>query len=122
MFCSNCGKEIDNEAVVCPNCGVLTERGKIENNGVVQQTKIDLGLVSIILGACGLFMVWFVTILGAILGVSGITLGILTLVKEKERKNKAIVGIVLSGVTLFIVIASYVLVALVINGYINAIL
>lgn len=24
MFCSKCGKEIDNEAVVCPHCGVPT--------------------------------------------------------------------------------------------------
>ena len=22
MFCKNCGKEIDDRAVVCPNCGV----------------------------------------------------------------------------------------------------
>ena len=24
MFCSNCGKEIDENAVVCPHCGVAT--------------------------------------------------------------------------------------------------
>lgn len=24
MFCSNCGKEIDDKAVVCPHCGVPT--------------------------------------------------------------------------------------------------
>lgn len=22
MFCKHCGKEIDDEAVICPNCGV----------------------------------------------------------------------------------------------------
>lgn len=26
MFCSNCGKELHDEAVVCPNCGVMTGR------------------------------------------------------------------------------------------------
>ena len=25
MFCKNCGKEIDDKAVVCPYCGVQTE-------------------------------------------------------------------------------------------------
>ena len=25
MFCTNCGKEIDDKAVICPNCGVPTE-------------------------------------------------------------------------------------------------
>ena len=24
MFCSNCGKEIHDESIVCPNCGVAT--------------------------------------------------------------------------------------------------
>ena len=26
MFCKNCGKEIDDKAVICPNCGVAVER------------------------------------------------------------------------------------------------
>ena len=25
MFCKNCGKDIDDNAVVCPNCGVATD-------------------------------------------------------------------------------------------------
>ena len=25
MFCKNCGKEIDDRAAICPNCGVPTE-------------------------------------------------------------------------------------------------
>lgn len=25
MFCKNCGKEIDDRAAICPNCGVSTE-------------------------------------------------------------------------------------------------
>ena len=26
MFCKNCGKEIDDKAVICPNCGCSTEK------------------------------------------------------------------------------------------------
>ena len=29
MFCKNCGKEVDDQAVICPYCGV--QLGKIEN-------------------------------------------------------------------------------------------
>ncbi len=28
MYCKNCGSEIDDQAVVCPKCGVLTEGHK----------------------------------------------------------------------------------------------
>ena len=30
MFCKNCGKEIDEKAVICPHCGVAT--GKVDNS------------------------------------------------------------------------------------------
>ncbi len=25
MYCSKCGKEIDNDAIICPLCGVATQ-------------------------------------------------------------------------------------------------
>ncbi len=28
MFCNNCGKEIDDKAVICPNCGTATKKLK----------------------------------------------------------------------------------------------
>ncbi|MBR4296116.1 MAG: zinc ribbon domain-containing protein [Clostridia bacterium] len=31
MFCSKCGKEIDNEAVVCVHCGCPTQNYKNDN-------------------------------------------------------------------------------------------
>lgn len=30
MFCSKCGKEIDNEAVVCVHCGCPTQNFRVE--------------------------------------------------------------------------------------------
>ena len=120
MYCSNCGKEIDNEAVVCPNCGVLTEKGKSANNNSTQQNqKVELWLLSLILGGCGFIMVWFVTIIGLILSVAGLVLGILSLRNEKLQKNKAIIGIALSGVTILIVIAVFIYTAVIISGLYN---
>ena len=34
MFCKNCGKEIDDKAVVCPYCGVQTENLRAQMSGV----------------------------------------------------------------------------------------
>lgn len=31
MYCSKCGKEIDNEAVICPHCGVPTANYQTTN-------------------------------------------------------------------------------------------
>ena len=28
MYCKSCGKEISDEAVICPGCGVSTSKGK----------------------------------------------------------------------------------------------
>ena len=30
MYCKNCGQQIDNNAVVCPHCGVATENYKAQ--------------------------------------------------------------------------------------------
>lgn len=38
MFCSKCGKEIDNEAVVCVHCGCATgnfEKGKEKDQPII---------------------------------------------------------------------------------------
>ena len=33
MFCAKCGKELDNDAVVCPYCGVPTGNFRLGTNG-----------------------------------------------------------------------------------------
>lgn len=30
-FCKNCGKEIDDNAVVCPHCGVIQKEELVQN-------------------------------------------------------------------------------------------
>lgn len=40
MYCKNCGKEIDDKAVICPNCGVATDNmGQYGNNGKVARAS-----------------------------------------------------------------------------------
>lgn len=52
MFCSNCGKEIDEKAFVCPNCGVKVARYDASSN--VGKSKIAAGLLALFLGGIGI--------------------------------------------------------------------
>lgn len=52
MFCSKCGKEIDNEAVVCPHCGVPTanyqrpqEQPQVVINNTNTNTNVNTNVV-----------------------------------------------------------------------------
>lgn len=57
MFCKNCGSQINDDAVVCPNCGVATEKmpAAATAQPAVQKTNgfAIAGLVLAIIGACG---------------------------------------------------------------------
>jgi TM2 domain-containing membrane protein YozV len=46
MFCSKCGKEVNDEAIICTNCGCA-----ISNAG---KSKIAAGLLGIFLGTLGI--------------------------------------------------------------------
>ena len=60
MYCNNCGAEIDDNAVVCPNCGVAT--GKT----TVAEPKKKNGLA-----IAGFVLAFFVPIVGLILSIIG---------------------------------------------------
>ncbi|MBQ7236802.1 MAG: zinc ribbon domain-containing protein [Clostridia bacterium] len=56
MFCTNCGKEIDEKAVVCIHCGVAVKKEQpdsVEHS----QSKTGIGvLMGILLGLIGLLI------------------------------------------------------------------
>ena len=88
MFCKNCGKEIDNKAVVCPNCGVatdaFTERHEEQN----------------ILAIVGFILSFFIAIAGLICSIIGY--------KNAPQfggkgKGLALAGIIISIVSMVIV-------------------
>ena len=41
MYCKKCGKEIDDEAVVCPNCGCATDNYKTNTKSAVVTDEND---------------------------------------------------------------------------------
>lgn len=42
MFCKNCGKQIDDKAIICPNCGVTTDN-YVNANPVTSGSKSKAG-------------------------------------------------------------------------------
>ncbi len=54
MFCRKCGKQIDDEAVVCIHCGVATNPQSAINNDPLAKSKLAGGLFGILLGGLGI--------------------------------------------------------------------
>ncbi|MDE7168052.1 MAG: zinc-ribbon domain-containing protein [Clostridia bacterium] len=52
MFCKNCGKDIDDSAVVCPNCGVATDN-MAKNTTPAPAQKNSMALAGFILALLG---------------------------------------------------------------------
>ena len=89
-YCSKCGSELLDEAVVCPKCGCETEYGvsqkekakQIEDNNGAK----TFGILSLVFGALG--------------GILGLIFGITCIKKDKTGNYKpmGIIGIVLFAV------------------------
>lgn len=60
MFCTNCGKEIADEAYICPHCGVLTNNGSSVKFDAQDNASPWWGVLSFIYPLIGLilFLVW----------------------------------------------------------------
>lgn len=121
MFCKNCGKEIDDNAVVCPNCGVATE--KLQETTAATQVEEKkktnvFAIIGFILSLVTWGMVFVNTYAYWICFVAGLVLSILGIVwaakKNANLKGLAIAGVVLTAVSVvFWIIIVVVLVALI---------
>ena len=99
MFCKICGKEINDNAVICPHCGcqVTSVESPVVKN---EKDKINvLCLVGFVL-AC---VSWLIALWG-IVAIAGCTLSIVGIVqanrKNERLKGLGIAGIVVSGISL----------------------
>ena len=98
MFCKNCGKEIDDNAYVCPHCGVKTDT---DNKPVATNSTNGMAIAGFVLS-------FFIPILGLIFSIIGL--------KKASECNSgrglAIAGIIISlldfvsQITLSILIAT----------------
>lgn len=87
MYCSVCGKEIADGAVICTGCGCKVETSA--NPGFVETKKKSYA--PLILGIVGIVFAWILAIIGHAVSITGIVLG----AKEYKETGK-MAGLVVS--------------------------
>ena len=98
MFCKTCGKEINDNAVICPSCGCAVQpvEQKVEQNkkpNILCIVGFVLSIVSVFLALYGT-----VAIVGLILSIVGI---VQAKKNEQSMKGLGIAGIIVSVASLF---------------------
>lgn len=87
MFCSKCGNEIDNEALICPKCGCATANMAFQKSTASAKTSEETDT----LVNCAIVFAILAPIVGLILGIIGTVK-----YRNEEYKKKSIRAIVLS--------------------------
>ena len=106
-FCTHCGTEVSDDAVICVNCGCAIEQ-KPAAPAAAPAGKIQ---VSVILGIVGIIFAWLLAIIGHITSIIGIVFGI----KEYKQTNKML-GLILSIVGEVFAILSSIIGAVALSG------
>lgn len=89
-FCTNCGNELDDRAIMCPKCGVA----------LTQTTNASNGSSSNGMAIAGFILSFFIPLLGLIFSILGLK-------RSKETNNGkglSTAGIIISCVTMVITI------------------
>ncbi len=108
MYCKNCGSQIDDNAVVCPNCGVPTDNYNANNLGKTlnyYQTK-QYNVLAIV----GFALSFFIAIAGLICSIIGYKNAPLY---NGEGKSLALAGIIISCVEIAISLLVVILVIII---------
>lgn len=95
MFCKNCGHNIDDNAYVCPHCGVRTNDAN--ESKPAKDTSNTIAIVGFVLS-------FFIAIAGLVCSIIGYKKA-----KDEGRDyaGLALAGIIISAVSMFLVIIIY---------------
>lgn len=92
MFCSHCGKEMQDEAVVCTNCGSLLKGHNVQETSPKAEEKNGMAIA-------GFVCSFFIPLLGWIFGGIGLS-------KANKRNGKgrgfSIAALIISTISFFI--------------------
>ena len=107
MFCKNCGREIDDKAIVCPHCGVAVSREAMTLSSPKTNTLAIVGFV-----------------LSFFVAIAGLVCSIIARKQCKERgeggAGLALAGIIISAVSMAIAFIYLIVVVIIAAGAISA--
>lgn len=105
-FCQKCGKELNDDAIVCIGCGCAVTPSPTQSNTSANtlptpgtSTGGAMGIASIVVGAVGIPFAWLIALLGYIFGGAGLVLAIFAM-KNDPFSSKGKIGLILSIITL----------------------
>ncbi len=120
MYCRHCGKELSDEAILCPDCGTPTgvkPKPAAQNTGAhadpLGTIALFLAIFSFVTGiifgaffytyAASVILLYIIGTSSVLPGLAAVCLGIAVLYRRGEEKERlfAIISIVLAGVALF---------------------
>lgn len=105
-YCTKCGEQLNDDAIVCPRCGCETELGRAyrTNNSGSSVAQV-CGVLSIVFGMLGGFL--------------GLILGIVCIASDKDKKYRSlgIIGIVLFLAWVVVFICLYAEAIRIVNYY-----
>ena len=114
MYCKTCGKEVNDQAVVCPHCGCAVQNTQLSTTtSYYEKPKANiLCIVGFVLSLVSLLIALYGLV--AIAGLTCSIVGILQANKNSERlKGLGIAGICVSvGSLIYTVYAIFTLIAL----------
>ena len=109
MFCRVCGKEINDEAVICPHCGCTVKDEPVVSKSASGEKTGKANVMSIV----G-FVLSLVSLLISLFGTvatAGLVLSKIGLVQCNQRgermKGLAVAGIIISSISIFFTIVVY---------------
>ena len=100
MFCTNCGKEINDNAAICPYCGVVANKNALSNASSNTNQSNTMAIV-------GFIFSFFFALVGLICSIIGFK-------RAPEfggnGKGIALAGIIISSISIIITIIVFVVV------------
>ena len=103
MFCKTCGKEIKDEAVICPFCGcAVKDDVAVQGEKNNEKRKVNvLSITGFVLSVVSLFITLFVAV-----AIAGLVLSIIGLF-QCNRNNERLKGLAIAGIIVCVVSLCY---------------
>lgn len=98
MYCKNCGSQIDDNAVVCPHCGVATSRMRVSDDYSDRSNTIAI---------VGFVLSFFISLAGLVCSIIGYKAA---KNEGKDHGGLALAGIIISAISIGLCVLLFIII------------